>query len=304
MAVISAMRLRQIIREYFTFSKGERVGLTILIVLMLIILIADRLVFYFERPAVADREKFSELMTELERQQAGQPTAGSLFPFDPNTIDSTGLDSLAVPDRVRQNLLKYRKQGGSFKAAADFRKIYGMNDSVFNRIENYIRIRRPSSAPLPGYQDTGRKAEVKKEYRSSPPVLTKIEINTATAADFMKLSGIGPVLSERIVKYRDLLGGFYSLEQLKEVYGLPEETLSRIGAQLAVDSTALSRININFAGTNELARHPYLGWKEARRIVDYRGKTGFIEDKYQLLQDSVLSSTIFRRVVPYLQTSD
>jgi competence ComEA-like helix-hairpin-helix protein len=299
------MRFRQIIREYFSFSKGERVGLMILIIVMIVILIADRLIFYFEKPAVADRERFEKLITGLEQQQADKPMPGSLFIFDPNTIDSVRLDSLALPFRIKQNLLKYRSRGGHFNTKEDLRRIYGMNDSVYAVIERFIEIKKRR----PGSVMTFPHAEVRSEHHEAKyiepdtaNVVVKVEINHATKEDLIKLYGIGPVLSERIIKYRNLLGGFYSLKQLEEVYGLTTETLTGIAGQLEIDSTALVSININFAGAGELAKHPYLEWKDANRIIHYREKTGFIEDSYQLLRDSVLSNEIFEKVGPYLQT--
>lgn len=303
------MRLRQIIREYFSFSKGERVGITILIVLMIVILIADRLIFYFEKPAEADRERFNQLLAELKQQEAGRPDPGLLFHFDPNTIDSAALDSLALPFRVKQNLLKYRSHGGSFKTREDMRKIYGMNDSVYAMIERFMVIREKkvhsdSAGSSPGTTIETQSNEAWIAEPDSVVSAVRLEINRATAGDLMKLYGIGPVLSERIIKYRNLLGGFHSLKQLEEVYGLTAEILSGIAGQLELDSTALVSININFADAGELAKHPYLEWKDAHRIINYRGKAGFIEDKFQLLADSVLSREIFKKVSPYLQTSD
>jgi competence ComEA-like helix-hairpin-helix protein len=302
------MRLRQIIREYFLFSKGERTGLTILIILMIIILIADRLIFYFEKPAVADKEKFDRMLGELKQQESTPTDPGSLFHFDPNTIDSAALDCLALPSRVKQNLLRYRMHGGRLKKKEDLRKIYGMNDSVYTVIEAFMNISEEEAYPA-SVVNTPEAAIEPKNSEARPPdpdtiSADKIEINRATVADLMKLYGIGPVLSDRIVKYRNLVGGFHSLDQLTEVYGLKEETLQNIVGQLEVDSTALVPVNINFADARALANHPYLKWDDANRIVRYREKTGFIADKYQLIQDSVLKNEVFNKIKPYLQTSD
>lgn len=299
------MNLRQVIREYFSFSKGERVGLTVLMVLIMIILIADRLIFYFERPAIADRERFDELVAELERQQTGNPKTGSYFFFDPNTIDSTTLEALSLPFRVKRNMLKYRARGGFFKSREDVRKIYGMNDSVFALIEGFIDIKTDPPVgltALPKPRAFSRGHDSATAVTKTIAIVPKVEINHATAADLIKLYGIGPVLSERIIKYRNLLGGFYAPEQIKEVYGLTSETFSGIADRLAIDSTVLILINLNFAEAVELARHPYLDWKDANRIVNYRDQHGFIENKYLLLKDSVLSNEVFKKVSPYLQT--
>lgn len=275
---------------------------------MAVLLIANRLVFYFEKPAVADRERFNEMLAGLKQKEV-KPQAGSFFHFDPNVIDSSALDSLALPLRVKRNLLKYRSHGGSFKTKKDLRKIYGMNDSVYETIERFLDIRETEIYPASAgdHSEKANEQQNVKEISIEPdPVIRtpKIEINRATAADLMKLYGIGPVLSERIIKYRNLLGGFYSLKQLEEVYGLPAETLSGITGQLVLDSTALVRININFANAGELAKHPYLEWDDARCVIQYREKTGFIEDKFQLCRDSVLSHKIFKKVGPYLQTTN
>lgn len=304
------MRLRRIIREYFTFSKGERIGLTILIVLMIILLIADRLIFYFERPTPADRRQFEELVASLKEEQTLSAKSDSLFPFDPNTIDEETLASLALPRRIKQNLVKYRSKGGVIREKEDFRKLYGMNDSLYAVLKPFLLIRDsrqvPAAKPASAEKkrdDDEKKVVAARTTNRKPFELKRMEINSATADDLCKLDGIGDVLSERIVKYRDLLGGFYSLGQLQEVYGLPSETLMNIAGILDLDTTALVKININFARSSELARHPYLGWKEVRRIIAYREKHGFIDTPGLLLTDSVLQPSIFDKVAPYLQTS-
>lgn len=300
------MRFSRIVKEYFSFSKGERVGITILIMLIVIVMIADRLIFYFEKPGVADRQRFEEMIAELERQQAPVQEAATFFAFDPNTVDSTTLEALSLPFRVRQNMLKYRERGGFFRDKGDVRKIYGMNDSVYALLEPYIDIKiktQPTAAarglPEPKNVSPCRDSAIAVSPTSS---IFRVEINRAAAADLVKLYGIGAVLSERIIKYRDLLGGFYTTEQLKEVYGLSAETFAGIANQLLVDSTALELININFAEARELANHPYLEWNDANRIIGYRDKHGFVDDKLLLLKDSVLSPEVFRKVSPYFQT--
>jgi len=302
------MRFRQIIREYFSFSKSERTGLTILIVLMVILLITDRLVFYLEKPQPADQEKFAEMLEALKRQEVS-PVEGSLFAFDPNTIDSVTLVRLALPTQVKQNLLKYRSRGGRFRAKKDVRRIYGMNDSVYKQIEAFLDSREPGghrgdAAIVPDRRAMLREADETAGKPDPFPRTPRVEINRAVAGDLEKLYGIGPVLSDRIVKYRNLLGGFYSLTQLSEVYGLSADVLDGVLPYLEVDSSALILLNINFANARELVRHPYLKWDDARRIIRYREKGGFIEDKFHLRRDSVLNDEVFKKIAPYLQTAN
>ena len=104
------------------------------------------------------------------------------------------------------------------------------------------------------------------------------------------------------MKYRELLGGFYSLDQLEEVYGLKLETLNGIKNHLVIDTSMITQININFAETKDLAFHPYLDWGNASLIVDYISRVGFVEDKNILSSDSVLNESVFIKVYPYLKT--
>ena len=306
MGIIWFMRLPQIIREYFSFSRDERAGLLVLLVLIFIFLLANRLIFYFEKPGLVDREEFEQLWNELHEGEDAEKVHVSLFMFDPNTIDSAALDSLFLPDRVKQNLLKYRLHGGFLKWKQDIRRIYGMNDSVYAAVKDYVDLSERKAGPLIPvksrevlFRQAGKRENPETKIRE--PVF-RVEVNRATAEDLKKLNGIGEVLSNRIVKYRNLLGGFCSLEQLSEVYGLKKETLDHLDGWLLLDTAAVTRININFAGFRELARHPYLSGEEAGRIINYRDTVGFIEDKFKLQNDSILKKDTFLKICPYLKT--
>ncbi len=97
-----------------------------------------------------------------------------------------------------------------------------------------------------------------REKQTVPRVKKSVtEINSCDSASFEALPGIGPVLSARIVKYRKLIGGFVSVDQLREVYGLPEETFNLVSSGLTVDTLAIKKIKVNKAEFSELIRHPY-----------------------------------------------
>jgi len=300
------MKLPQIIREYFSFSRDERAGILVLLVFIFIFFLANRLIFYFEKPGLVDREEFEQLWNELHQGEDDKKAHMSFFMFDPNTVDSAALDSLALPGRVKQNLLKYRLHGGLFKSKEDIRRIYGMNDSVYAAVKDYVDVPEKKVGTL--FPVRSRKVLLRQTGKKEHPEtkigesVFRIDVNRATADDLKKLNGIGEVLSSRIIKYRNLLGGFCSLEQLSEVYGLRRETLDRLDGRLLLDTTAITRININFAGFRELARHPYLTGEEAGRIINYRDTVGFIEDKFKLQNDSVLKKGTFLKICPYLKT--
>jgi DNA uptake protein and related DNA-binding proteins len=131
-----------------------------------------------------------------------------------------------------------------------------------------------------------------------------IEINRSDSATLVELPGIGPVLSARIIKYRHLLGGFARIEQLKEVYGLPEETFESIKGRVFADSTVITRININSATYKELLRFPYFEKHEVSAIMKYRelkGRINWIDD---LTENKLITTDKAKRVGPYLKYDD
>jgi DNA uptake protein ComE-like DNA-binding protein len=127
------------------------------------------------------------------------------------------------------------------------------------------------------------------------------DLNLSDSATLVRLPGIGPVLSARIIKYRKLLGGFARIEQLKEVYGLPEETFEAIKGRVFADSTLISRININTAVYKELARLHYLEKYEITAILKYRQLKGKIKDISDLTDNKLIPLEKAKKVKPYLK---
>lgn len=131
-----------------------------------------------------------------------------------------------------------------------------------------------------------------------------IEINRSDSATLVRLPGIGPVLSARIIKYRRLLGGYARIEQLKEVYGLPEETYELIKNRISTDSTFISRININTADYKELSHIRYFEKYEIASILKYRQLKGNIAGMIDLIDNKLITKEKAFRVSPYLKFDD
>jgi len=126
----------------------------------------------------------------------------------------------------------------------------------------------------------------------------KIEINTANEKDFEKLKGIGKVLSKRIIKYRNKLGGFYSIKQIKEVYGIKKEIFENIEQYLVCNKSNIKKINVNKASFKELLYHPYLEYDDVKNIFKYRNKN---KDKLSKpVLDSILGKEKFEKLKYYV----
>ncbi len=133
------------------------------------------------------------------------------------------------------------------------------------------------------------------------PVLPRqLDLNTCDSASLEALPGIGPILAARIIRFRKLIGGYASIGQLREVYGLPEETFVLISGRVTADSLDVIKIRINSAGYNDLIRHPYFKKNEVPAILKYRELIGRISAVDELVSNGVISAETARKLTPYL----
>jgi len=147
---------------------------------------------------------------------------------------------------------------------------------------------------------TVKKVYPSREFRKQIPVL---DLNKCDSSDLEQLPGIGPVLASRIVKYRNLLGGFASPLQLREVYGLPEETFTAISGFLRADPADVKKISINKAGFRELIRLPYFDRSVVNGILKYRELSGTVKGVEELVDNRIITGEKALKAEPYLDFS-
>ena len=157
-----------------------------------------------------------------------------------------------------------------------------------------------STTQLSGIRASGKKKE--EAHFSRKPQL--MDLNTCDSAALEALPGIGPVLSVRIIRYRNLIGGFVSVGQLREVYGLPEETYNLISDRLSADSLLVRKIRINSAGYTELIRHPYFKRDDVTAILKYRELKGEIADIETMLDNNLISPETAQKIRGYLDFTE
>jgi competence protein ComEA len=211
-----------------------------------------------------------------------------LVQFDPNTANYDELINLSLKVPTAKNIIKYREKGGQFKHSEDILKIYGMDSNLYRRLQPYIIIKSVAVDIV----------EQKKQYVSFPGL--KVDLNKADSIELKKIPGIGPVLSKRIVKYRDILGGYINTGQLKEVYGISDSLFLSIEHFLFLDTNLIIRININTCTLKDLEKHPYINHYQAKAIENYRKIAGPFKSKDQLLENYLLSEENYLKLSPYL----
>ena len=220
-----------------------------------------------------------------------------MFDFDPNTADSSQLLALGLRPWQVRNIYKYRAKGGVYRQPNDFARLYGLTRKDFLRLLPHIKISSdylPAStlaeSPPAFTQDTLK-------YPRKIQPLERVDLNKADTTQLRHVPGIGSYFARQIVNYRRHLGGFHSIQQLREIEDFPEKSLS----YFILPDDDVARLDINTATLSQLSRHPYITYTQARDIVDYRRLRGPIHtlDDLRLLKS--FTPQTLRRVEPYLK---
>jgi competence ComEA-like helix-hairpin-helix protein len=231
-----------------------------------------------------------------------------LFFFDPNTIDDASWLQLGLQEKTIATINHYKEKGGRFHKPDDIKKIYGIKPSLAEELlpyvkivgANYLEIQRGERLPkFQKHENLYDSSIFKKRNTSIIRKLIKVDINTADTTGFIALYGIGPTLAQRIIKFRDNLGGFISIEQLLEVYGIKDSVFQILKPQL-ICSNGIQTIAINFADFNAINRHPYISYQEAKAIVKYREQHGLFKMPEDLLKLANLDEAWLQKILPYL----
>ena len=127
-----------------------------------------------------------------------------------------------------------------------------------------------------------------------------IEINTADTAQLMQLKGVGAYFAKKIINYRDRLGGYFSISQIKEIYNFPAELADQIAPQISFNPGLVKKININIVADTVLDNHPYISRVEAKTLVAYRSKHGRFYSCDDLLKSITIKKEVSDRLCPYL----
>lgn len=224
---------------------------------------------------------------------------GELFYFDPNTISTADWKRLGLRDRTIKTIENYVSKGGHFYKPEDLQKIYGLYDDEYERLKPYIKIESGSSKPNDDFVSLKSKEEIQpaKTYAARYSI---IDVNTADTSAFISLPGIGSKLASRIVTFREKLGGFYSVEQIGETYGLPDSTFQKIKQYLKLDNPSVKKININTATVDELKAHPYIKYSLANPIIAYRNEHGSFSNLEDIKKVMAVTEDVYKKIAPYL----
>ena len=285
-------------------SRSEKRGLLLLLFLLLCVSGGMLYVGMTERTETsvqlspedaAELEAFATATKERKLWQEAMRTA-QLFPFNPNTADSATLLRVGLKPWQVKNLMAYRRAGGRWKNADDFKRLYGLTEEEFQRLRPYIQIPPPVKEVYFTEHDRARQDSLHYLRPEKFTQLTVLDLNSVDTLTLRKIPGIGVGYSLAIVRYRERLGGFVSVAQLKEIEGLP----ARIEEWFSVEEqVAVRTISINKSDFKTLVRHPYLNYEQVKVITTHIRKYGSLRSWKELQLYSEFTPQDFERLTPY-----
>lgn len=298
---MSVNRLKAWIRSFFGFSRSETNALLILLPLMVLLIFSEPACRYWftnqELSFSKDSLRLDSLVAKWQWEKADsnpESVDRPLFRFNPNTASRDSLLQLGFSPSLARRIVNYRTKGGVFKIKSDLLKMYGTDTLLFQKLYSFI--------DLPLIAEKKRKEFFKDSFPMRPIVATtKLDLNLADTAQLIKVYGIGPKFSLRIVEYRERLGGFVSMDQLNEVYRLDTTAVGRLKKKFFVLPDYHPRqIRLNTATEKELAAHPYISYKLAAAVVAYRFQHGYFASIEDLVNLKLVTEKDFQRIKPYI----
>jgi DNA uptake protein ComE-like DNA-binding protein len=296
------------LKEYFSFTRRETRALLFVLVLLFFSIIyrlwmgnrVPQELFLTNK----EREEIMAFIDSFEKKTENRidnyPVKNEyqlpvLFPFDPQVADMNDFLDLGISEFVANNLIKYREAGGKFTQAEDMRKIYGMDEELFQRLKPYVRITEDSLNIA--FVDPVLLFDEKLPAKELPKVF---ELNTAGFRDLISMEGMEGRLAGRIIKYRELIGGFYSMDQLEEVYGMTDSIKHLLSEYIIIDTTSIKKIHLKSITYSELLRHPYLEKSDVQKIFSLKNFYGDSICFSHIQQNHILPDSTLDRIRPYL----
>lgn len=270
----------------------ETNGFLLLMPLMFAILFSERIYRGLaDEGPLTGLDRTDSLMAWLAaRQGKTEPNALDCVAFrffDPNRVHREELVAFGLNQRIADRIIRYREKGGRFRKKEDVAKIYGMDSAWMRKAVVWMTF------PVQEQRTTA--------FRAGQKVRTREDINRADTLQLQDVYGIGPALARRIVTFRDRLGGYVVMEQLRDVYGLDSIVVERVRKQFEVRPGFVPRrINLRLATYEELDHHPYISRRQAQAIVAYRRQHDGLDSLGQLLEIRFLDEPWLSKIRPYV----
>lgn len=294
-------------RIYFVMTAEQWLGVVVLVVLVVGTLMVvkrfqppkeDETVWVNDstKSQFADYQEKQDSVRKAQWRKQRDTIAIRMEVFDPNTADSSTLVHLGFKPWQAKNMVKYRAAGGKYRKPEDLKKLYGMTDSMFQALTPYIYIAREEVDSVA--VDSLRKDSLPRWEEENKDTI--LNLRTADTVELKMIHGIGSYRARQIVRYREQLGGFVSVEQVLEAKGMENVDADSLLAHFWIDSVKIEAMNVNSVGVQRLSRHPYLRFEQAQAIYELRRKKIRLDSIQQLQQIECISAETLEKIAPYL----
>ena len=287
------------ISSYFKFQRNQRFAIFFLFGIIIILQLAYFFVDFNSFAKVSpEKEKWLSLQSQIDSmKQEKLDYVPKIYPFNPNFITDYKGYKLGMSVLEIGRLLAFRKENKYVNSPKEFQAVTKVSDSLLNAISPFFK-----------FPDWVNKKKEYKEYKNYPNTafakkekMVIIDINKASQEDLIKIFGIGEAISLRILKFKESLGGFVSMEQMKDVWGLSPEVIENLNSHFKVMALPnVKKIDINNASIKELSQFPYFNYQLARQIVTFRSMNGDIKNSEDLTKIKGLSIDKANIIVLYL----
>jgi DNA uptake protein ComE-like DNA-binding protein len=265
-------------KPYFLFTKSQRNGLFFLLSIIVIL----QAVYYFadftnHESDSNEKQQWLSVQVEMDSLKKGQADyVLKIYPFNPNFITDFKGYTLGMSVSEIDRLLAFRKKNKYVNSAKEFQTVTKVSDSLLNAISPYFK--------FPDWVANKKPAFVKRTFERKAKI-TIIDINQATKEDFIKIYGIGDALSERILKQKEKFGGFFSMEQMNDIWGLSPEVIENLNKYFKISAVPnVKKIAVNKLSVKELSQFPYFRYPLSKEIVTYRSMNGGIRNVADLIK--------------------
>lgn len=287
-------------KSLFWYNNSQRNGILFLVILI----IAFQLIYFyvdFSKNEVdnLNSDKIVKFQNEIDslKQIELEKRKPKIFPFNPSFLTDYRGYLIGMSTEEIDRLLEHRANGKYINSAKEFQQVTRISDSLLKTIEPYFK--------FPDWVKN-KKLNSNKKYTSNKPgkpeTFTIQELNTASAQDLTSVNGIGEKLSQRIVKYRNKLGGFLVNEQLYEVYNLEKEVADRVLERFSIiDLPEIEKINVNTATFKEVLSISYIDYELTKKIFNYRDEVAELQSLEELKKIAGFPLEKFDRIALYLE---
>lgn len=294
-------------RIYFVMTAEQWLGVVVLVVLVVGTLMVvkrfqppkeDETVWVNDsiKAQFVDYQEKQDSVRKAQWRKQRDTIAIRMEVFDPNTADSSTLVHLGFKPWQAKNMVKYRAAGGKYRKPEDLKKLYGMTDSMYQALTPYIYIAREEVDSVA--VDSLRKDSLPRWEEENKDTI--LNLRTADTVELKMIHGIGSYRARQIVRYREQLGGFVSVEQVLEAKGMENVDADSLLAHFWIDSVKIEAMNVNSVGVQRLSRHPYLRFEQAQAIYELRRKKIRLDSIQQLQQIECISAETLEKIAPYL----